>query len=46
MEALDDVVWEIRELEAVERTRTVVVLATVFEDRPVNAGAAEPESGA
>jgi Lrp/AsnC family transcriptional regulator, leucine-responsive regulatory protein len=43
MEALDDVVWEIRELEAVERTRTVVVLATVFEDRPVNPMMAEAE---
>jgi Lrp/AsnC family leucine-responsive transcriptional regulator len=44
MEALDDVVWEIRELDAVERTRTVVALATVFEDRPVSAFQAEAEA--
>lgn len=44
MEALDDVVWEIRELDSVERTRTVVVLSTVFEDRPVDPYAAEAEA--
>jgi Lrp/AsnC family transcriptional regulator, leucine-responsive regulatory protein len=45
MEALDDVVWEIRALEEVERTRTVVVLSTVFEDRPVSPYAEEAETG-
>jgi Lrp/AsnC family transcriptional regulator, leucine-responsive regulatory protein len=44
MEALDDVVWEIRELDAVERTRTVVALATVFEDRPVSPCPGEEEA--
>jgi Lrp/AsnC family leucine-responsive transcriptional regulator len=37
MPALEHLVWEIRALESVERTRTVVVLATVFENRPVAA---------
>jgi Lrp/AsnC family transcriptional regulator, leucine-responsive regulatory protein len=35
MPALEHLVWEIRALDSVERTRTVVVLATVFENRPV-----------
>jgi hypothetical protein len=37
MPALEHLVWEIRALDSVERTRTVVVLATVFENRPVAA---------
>jgi Lrp/AsnC family leucine-responsive transcriptional regulator len=39
MPALEHLVWEIRALDSVERTRTVVVLATVFENRPVAAAA-------
>ena len=41
MPALEHLVWEIRALDSVERTRTVVVLATVFENRPV--AAASPQ---
>jgi Lrp/AsnC family leucine-responsive transcriptional regulator len=37
MPALEHLVWDIRSLDTVERTRTVVVLATVFENRPVAA---------
>jgi Lrp/AsnC family leucine-responsive transcriptional regulator len=37
MPALEHLVWDIRSLDSVERTRTVVVLATVFENRPVAA---------
>jgi Lrp/AsnC family leucine-responsive transcriptional regulator len=33
--ALEHIIWEIRALEAVERTKTTVVLATSFEGRPV-----------
>jgi Lrp/AsnC family leucine-responsive transcriptional regulator len=33
--ALEHIIWEIRALESVERTKTVVVLATAFEGRPV-----------
>jgi Lrp/AsnC family transcriptional regulator, leucine-responsive regulatory protein len=32
---LEHLIWEIRALESVERTKTVIVLATVFEGRPV-----------
>ena len=42
MPALEHLVWEIRALESVERTRTVVVLATVFENRPVAVAVAQP----
>jgi Lrp/AsnC family transcriptional regulator, leucine-responsive regulatory protein len=41
MPALEHLVWDIRALESLERTRTVVVLATVFENRPVAAAAAD-----
>ena len=43
MPALEHLVWDIRALDSVERTRTVVVLATVFEDRPVAAARAGVE---
>ena len=33
--ALEHVIWEIRAMDSVERTKTVIVLATVFEARPV-----------
>ena len=33
--ALEHLIWDIRALESVERTKTVVVLATEFEGRPV-----------
>ena len=32
--ALEHLIWDIRALESVERTKTVVVLATEFEGRP------------
>jgi Lrp/AsnC family transcriptional regulator, leucine-responsive regulatory protein len=32
---LEHLIWELRALESVERTKTVIVLATVFEGRPV-----------
>ena len=32
---LEHLIWEVRALESVERTKTVIVLATVFEGRPV-----------
>jgi Lrp/AsnC family leucine-responsive transcriptional regulator len=32
---LEHLIWEIRALESVERTKTIIVLATVFEGRPV-----------
>jgi Lrp/AsnC family leucine-responsive transcriptional regulator len=32
---LEHLIWEIRALEPVERTKTIIVLATVFEGRPV-----------
>ena len=32
---LEHIIWEIRALEPVERTKTVIVLATVFEGRPL-----------
>jgi Lrp/AsnC family leucine-responsive transcriptional regulator len=45
MPALEHLVWDIRALDSVERTRTMVVLATVFENRPVAAAqAVESES--
>jgi Lrp/AsnC family transcriptional regulator, leucine-responsive regulatory protein len=43
MPALEHLVWDIRALDSVERTRTVVVLATVFENRPVAAARADGE---
>ena len=33
--ALESIIWEIRALESVERTKTVIALATEFEGRPV-----------
>jgi len=33
--ALEHVLWEIRALESVERTKTVIALTTEFEGRPV-----------
>ena len=33
--ALEHIIWEIRALEPVERTKTTIVLATVFEGRPL-----------
>jgi Lrp/AsnC family leucine-responsive transcriptional regulator len=44
MPALEHLVWEIRALDSVERTRTVVVLATVFENRPVAAATVDAPS--
>ena len=35
MRALEHFIWEIRALESVERTKTVIVLGTEFEGRPV-----------
>ena len=40
---LEQLIWEIRALEPVERTKTVIVLATVFEGRPVVPMEAESE---
>ena len=34
--ALEHLIWEIRALESVERTKTVVVLGTEFEGRPIS----------
>ena len=34
MRALEHFIWEIRALESVERTKTVIVLGTEFEGRP------------
>jgi len=45
MPALEHLVWEIRALDSVERTRTMVVLATVFENRPVAAAHAVDPDG-
>jgi Lrp/AsnC family leucine-responsive transcriptional regulator len=42
MPALEHLVWEIRALDTVERTKTMIVLATAFEGRPVEP--ATPES--
>ena len=39
--ALEHLIWDIRALESVERTKTVVVLATEFEGRPVAPMASE-----
>ena len=44
---LEHLIWELRALESVERTKTIIVLATVFEGRPVlamteRAAVAEP----
>lgn len=33
--ALEHIIWDIRALDSVERTKTVIVLATSFEGRPV-----------
>jgi len=33
--ALEHLIWEIRALPTVERTKTVIVLATIFEGRPI-----------
>jgi Lrp/AsnC family transcriptional regulator, leucine-responsive regulatory protein len=47
--ALEHLIWEIRALDSVERTKTVIVLATEFEGRPVTPMAADddiPESRA
>jgi Lrp/AsnC family transcriptional regulator, leucine-responsive regulatory protein len=33
--ALEHIIWDIRALDSVERTKTVIVLATEFEGRPV-----------
>ncbi len=33
--ALEHIIWEIRALQSVERTKTVIALATEFEGRPV-----------
>ena len=41
--ALEHLIWDIRALESVERTKTVVVLATEFEGRPVAPMATEVE---
>ena len=41
--ALEHVIWEIRAMESVERTKTVIVLATVFEGRPVVPATLESE---
>ena len=35
MPALEHLVWEIRALDSVERTKTMIVLGTAFEGRPV-----------
>ncbi len=35
MRALEHLIWEIRALDSVERTKTVIVLGTEFEGRPV-----------
>jgi Lrp/AsnC family leucine-responsive transcriptional regulator len=43
--ALEHIIWEIRALDSVERTKTVIVLATVFEGRPVAPATAEAEVG-
>jgi Lrp/AsnC family leucine-responsive transcriptional regulator len=32
---LDDLIWQVRSLESVERTKTVIVLKSEFEGRPV-----------
>ena len=36
MRALEHLIWEIRALETVERTKTVIVLGTEFEGRPIS----------
>jgi Lrp/AsnC family leucine-responsive transcriptional regulator len=41
--ALEHLIWEIRALDSVERTKTVIVLATEFEGRPVTPMAADDE---
>jgi len=43
--ALEHLIWDIRALESVERTKTVVVLATEFEGRPVAPMASEVTLG-
>jgi Lrp/AsnC family leucine-responsive transcriptional regulator len=42
-QALENVIWEIRAMESVERTKTVIVLATVFEGQPVVPATLESE---
>jgi Lrp/AsnC family leucine-responsive transcriptional regulator len=41
--ALEKIIWDIRALDTVERTKTVVVLATTFEGRPVVAAGQDDE---
>ena len=36
MRALEHLIWEIRALDSVERTKTVIVLGTQFEGRPIS----------
>jgi Lrp/AsnC family transcriptional regulator, leucine-responsive regulatory protein len=46
MPALEHLVWEIRALDSVERTKTMIVLGTAFEGRPVEpAGPESPLAG-
>ena len=33
--ALESIIWDIRALDSVERTKTVIALATEFEGRPI-----------
>ncbi len=40
---LEHIIWEIRALDSVERTKTVIALATVFEGRPVVPATPESE---
>jgi Lrp/AsnC family transcriptional regulator, leucine-responsive regulatory protein len=47
--ALEHVLWEIRALDSVERTKTIIALTTEFEGRPVTPVPVEedvPQSGA
>jgi len=41
--ALEHVLWEIRALDSVERTKTIIALTTEFEGRPVTPVPVEEE---
>ncbi len=43
MRALEHLIWEIRALASVERTKSVIVLGTEFEGRPVTPAALDAE---
>lgn len=45
MRALEHLIWQIRAIDTVERTKTVIVLGTRFEGRPISPGTPESTVG-